>query len=158
MKLCLAILASITTLVACGTPGPDQTVTAVHITRTPGLFVLPPIDQTIIDRSVARQLAEDINSLPAFPKEPISCPNDFGTTYTLVFSTVSGGSWSAVISVLGCRTVKLSDGRTLWALNSPKVFTDLRSALGLAPDELIPQPCPAETPGSRCYPQPSPNA
>lgn len=158
MKQCLAILASITTLVACGGPGPDQTVTAVHITRTPGLFVLPPIDQTINNRSVAGQLAKDIDSLPAFPKGSTYCPIDFGTTYTLVFSTVSAGSWSAVISVLGCRTVKLSDGRTLWAINSPKVLTDLGSALGLAPDELTPLPCPAETPGSRCYPQPSPNA
>lgn len=161
MRQCLAVLASVVTLIACGGSGPSltpiQTVTGVHITRTPGLLVLPPIDKTITDRTVAGQLADDIHSLPAFPKGPVFCPIDFGTTYDLVFSTLSAGApWSAVVSVLGCRTVKLNDGQTLWAINSPKLFTDLGSALGLAPDELVPRPCPAETAGSRCYPQPSP--
>ena len=32
---------------------PDYTVVAVHVTRDPGLFVLPQIDQTLGDRDVA---------------------------------------------------------------------------------------------------------
>lgn len=127
----------------------------VRITRTPGLFVLPPLAQTITDRAIAGGLASDIESLPVFPSGIVSCPVDFGTSYTLAFSTAGGGAWSAVISVLGCRRVKLSDGRVLSALNASKLFADLGGALDLAPDELIPRPCDGATVGTRCYPQPS---
>jgi len=46
---------------AAGTP--DYTVVAVHITRDPGLFVIPQIDKTIADRDVAATLAGDIEAL-----------------------------------------------------------------------------------------------
>jgi len=131
----------------------DYTVVAVHITRDPGLFVLPQVDQTITNRDVAATLAGDIEALPAFPPRIISCPVDFGTSYTLLFNTTSTRHWSATVSAQGCRTVRLSDGRTLWALLTPKLFADLGAALGLAPDELIPRPCVGVASGSRCYPQ-----
>jgi len=78
----------------------DHTVVAVHITRDPGLFVVAQIDQMITNRNVAGRLAGDIEALPPFPKRAMACPNDFGTTYDLTFSTVIGGGWSAVVSVL----------------------------------------------------------
>lgn len=134
------------------TAGLDRAVIAVHITRDPGLFVVPEIDPTITNRDVAGTLAGDIEALPPFPKGAIMCPADFGTTYDLTFSTDSGARWSAVLSALGCRGVDLSNGRTLWAYDASKLFTDLGSALGLAPDELIPRPCPGAAPDSRCYP------
>ena len=135
----------------------DHTVVAVHITRDPGLLVVPQVDQTITDRNVAGRLAGDIEALPPFPKGGMICPNEIGTTYDLTFSTVSGGSWSAVVSVLGCRGVNLSNGRILWAYNANMLFTDFGAALGLASDELIPHVCPPPTPDTRCYSQPTPS-
>ena len=133
----------------------DATVIAVHITREPGLLVVPQIDQRITNRHVAGTLAGDIEALPPFPKGAIMCPADFGTTYDLAFSAGTGGSWSAIVSVLGCREVNLSNGPNLWAYNANKLFTDLGAALGLAPDELIPHVCPPPVSSSRCYPQPT---
>jgi len=136
----------------------DYAVVAVRVTRDPGLLVIPKIDQTIADRNVAAKLAGDIEALPPFLNGALMCSNDFGTTYDLTFSTVTGASWSAVVSVLGCRGVNLSNGRRLWAHNANRLFTDLGAALGLAPDELIPHVCPPPAPGSRCYSQPTPPA
>jgi len=133
----------------------DYTVVAVHISRDPGLLVVPQIDQTITNRDVAATLAGDIEGLPAFPPGFISCPVDFGTRYILTFSTVTGQIWSARVSAQGCRGVKLSDGRTLWALPATKLFADLGTALRLAPDEVVPRPCSGAAPGSICYPQPT---
>jgi len=120
--------------------------------------VVSRIDRTIANRNVAGTLAGDVEALPPFPKGAIMCPADFGTTYDLAFSTVTGGSWSAVVSVLGCTGVNLSNGRRLWAYDARMLFTDLGAALGLAPDELIPRACPPPTPGSRCYAQPTARA
>src|SRR5438045_3293268 len=65
----------------------DPTVVSVHITRDPGLVVVPPVDRTISDRDVAGTLAGDIEGLPPFPNGGFMCPIDFGTSYSLVFST-----------------------------------------------------------------------
>ena len=135
---------------------PDPAITAVHITRNPGLFVLPEIDKSITDRAVAGALAGDIEALPAFPDGAFLCPIDFGTTYDLTFSTVSRSSWSAVVSVKGCQGVTLSEGRVRRAFGAVKLFNDLGAALGLAPDELVPMPCPPPAPGAHCYAQPVP--
>jgi hypothetical protein len=54
-------------------------------------------------------------TLEMFPSGSMVCPIDFGTTYTFAFSTISSHSWTAVLSVLGCQSVKLSDGRVLRA-------------------------------------------
>jgi hypothetical protein len=134
---------------------PDYTVVAVHITRDPGLLVIPQIDETIADRDVAATLAGDIEALPPFPPRVISCPVDFGTSYSLTFSTTRAQHWSATLSAQGCHAVRLSDGRVLWALLATKLFADLGAALGMAPDELIPRPCTGVAPGSRCYAQPT---
>jgi hypothetical protein len=136
----------------------DHAVVAVHITRDPGLVVVPTVNQTITNRGVAGKLASDIEALPAFPKGAFVCPIDFGTSYSLMFSTTSGGHWSATVFVLGCQPVKLSDSRTLWAMNATQLFADLGAALGLAPDELIPRPCPAAQSDTRCFPQPTPSS
>lgn len=148
----LAIVAALACVaIACDSQPQHVDASSVHITRNPGLVVVPKLDRTITDAAIATQLANDIQNLPAFPNGAMNCPVDFGTTYSLAFSS----GWSAVASVQGCQTVKLSDGRTLWAWNATKLFTDLGSALGLAQDELIPIPCPAALAGTRCYPQPS---
>jgi len=94
--------------------------------RQPGLVVVPPLDRSITDKDVAAQLAADITGLPAFPSGSMMCPIDFDTTYTLVFSTTSSHSWSAVLSVLGCQSVKLNDGRVLWAVHATKLFAGPR--------------------------------
>jgi hypothetical protein len=127
-------------------------LTAVHIVRTPGLFILPPLDETITNHATAEKLAEKILALPPMPKGIFNCPVDFGTSYALTFEA-SGGVWTASVSVKGCTVVSLSDGRNLWAIRSPQFFPYLAAVLDLTQDELFPMPCPG-TEGSGCYPQP----
>lgn len=161
LGLLFALIAS-TVLVGCGTAGLGRNTAvdvagtvepSVGITRTPGLFILPALDQTITDPATVNRLKADIARLPAFPSGAIACPVDFGTSYKLVFKVDSVPTETAVISAEGCRGVTLGDGRVLWALSSPSLFADLGAALGLTPDQLQPLPCPA--PGRTvCYAQP----
>ena len=130
---------------------------SVRITRTPGLFILPALDQTIADLGTVARLRADIVRLPPFPAGTIACPADFGTSYKLVFEDRGQPALTAVISAQGCRGVTLSDGRVLWALSSPSLDTDLGAALGLTQDQLIPFPCPPPQ-GTVCYQQPSPRS
>src|SRR5207302_7953578 len=141
--------------ITCTGQPTDDSVISVHVMRQPGFGVVPPLDRSITDKHVAAQLAADITGLPAFPSGSMMCPIDSDTRYTLVFSSVSSHSWSAVLSVLGCQSVKLNDGRVLWAVHATKLFADLGEALGLAPDDLVPRPCNSALPATRCYPQPS---
>ena len=130
---------------------------SVRITRNPGLFILPALDQTITDTGTVARLRADIDRLPPLPAGVMSCPIDFGTTYTLMFKGSGQPLLTAVLAAQGCRVVKLSDGRVLWAVSSTSLYTDLGAALGLTQDELIPFPCPA--PGrSVCYQQPTPKS
>jgi hypothetical protein len=128
---------------------------SLQITRSPGLFILPPVNRAISDPAVISRLTADINQLRGFPAGVTSCPIDFGTSYQLVLRSDGKPGLTAVISAQGCKGVKLGNGRELWAATSPKLFTDLGAALGLARDELIPFPCPPIT-GTVCYPQPTP--
>jgi hypothetical protein len=141
-------------LLGAGNVSAGSANTTLQITRTPGLFILPALDQTIADPSTINRLQADIDHLPAFPPGAFSCPIDFGTTYKLIFKLEGAPTETAVISVLGCRGVTLGDGRALWAMSSPTLFTDLGAALGLTPDELAPLPCPGPH-GTVCYAQPS---
>lgn len=160
MMRAVAVAGIFAMLVAgCGAAvlGTTPTDPSVRITRTPGLLILPPLDQTITDAATVVRLWADIEGLPTFPAGTISCPIDFGTSYTLTFNDPGQPALMAVISALGCRPVKLSDGRVLWALDSPSLYSDLGSALELSPDELIPVPCtgPHRT---VCYQQPAPRS
>ncbi|MHB8488789.1 MAG: hypothetical protein ACYDCS_07670 [Candidatus Dormibacteria bacterium] len=130
---------------------------SVRVTRTPGLFILPALAVTITDPSMVNELLDDIRRLPPMPAGVMSCPVDFGTSYTLQFRSSGTRALTAVIAAQGCREVQMSDGRLLWAATSPSLFFDLGTALHLTQDELIPSPCPPRS-GSICYPQPSPAA
>ncbi len=140
------VLVGLFGLLACGTTSSGASVVSVRVTRQAGLVVVPALDQTVSDPGTAQQLATDVLALPRFQPGGYLCPVDFGTTYTLLFSTRTPYRWSAVVSVLGCQTVKLSDGRVLRAANTSKLYADLGAALGLPPDELVPRPCPSEAP------------
>ncbi len=136
---------------------PTTTVvtTSVRITRTPGLYILPQIDRTITDAAVAARLAMDIEQLPLAPSGPVSCPADFGTSYTLTFNVPGASAWTAIVHVTGCLLVTLSDGPARSAPTSTSLYTDLGAALGLVQDELDPRPCPVP-PGEHCYAQATP--
>jgi hypothetical protein len=154
LGLLIAVLAS-----GCGTARLVDSATdaSVRITRTPGLFILPPLAVTITDPATVARLLDDINTLPPFPTGTFSCPIDFGTSYTLAFGAGAVPQLTAVISAQGCRGVRLSDRRSLGALNSPPLFADLGTALHLTQAALIPYPCPPPS-GTLCYTQPSPAA
>ena len=86
-------------LAGCGIAvlGTTSTDPSVRITRTPGLFILPRLDQTITDSGTVARLRADIDRLPAFPAGAISCPVDFGTSYTLVFNDPGQPALRAVV-------------------------------------------------------------
>lgn len=150
-----------TLLSACNEPSTTSTrspsaiasisasATAVRVTRDPGSFVMPQLDRTITNQQTVRRLATDILALQAVPSGTAHCPADFGTTYTLRFT--GGAPWSALVDVLGCGTVQLSDGRNLWSLTTPSFETDLAAALDLSTSDFSPIPCMAGQ--TRCYPQ-----
>lgn len=129
--------------------GSDQT--EVHVTRAPGLLVLPALDLTITDPTLAARLATDIRNLPVAPSV---CAGgvDYGTSYSLTFASSGTPSWTAVIQVFGCDEVTLSSGPVL-QVRSPALWADLAQALDLTSDELRPLPCggPGLTRDSVCY-------
>jgi hypothetical protein len=132
---------------------PDSTGTvSVRIARDPGHLQLPPLDRTISDTSVAERLAADILKMPSFPAGVMYCPVDFGTSYTLAFTTKAPDTWTARVDVLGCHKVTLSNGHVSWAVGASQFMIDLKTALGLRSDELVPRPCPQPT-NTRCYEQ-----
>ena len=154
LGLLLAVVAS-----GCGTARlvDSPAATSVRITRTPGLFILAPLAVTITDPATVGRLLDDIDKLPQFPAGALSCPIDFGTSYTLAFGADAVPQLTAVISAQGCRGVRMSDRRSLWASNSPSLFADLGAVLHLTQAALIPYPCPPRS-GTLCYPQPSPSS
>jgi hypothetical protein len=156
LSLCLLIAVLAT---GCGTARlvDSPAATTLRITRTPGLFILLPLAVTITYPATVARLLDDINTLPPFPAGTFSCPIDFGTSYTLTFRSAASPKLTAVISAQGCRGIRLSDRRSLWAGNSPSLFADLGAALHLTQAALIPYPCPPPS-GTLCYPQPSPAA
>jgi hypothetical protein len=135
---------------------------SVHVVRTPGLLVLPQVDRTITDRVVAGRLADDIRGLRPWAIEvpnsrdvAVSCPMDYGTSYTLTFTSPGSASWTATIGILGCSLVSIPGWPTLLDFGATPLLDDLGTALGLSPDELVPVACGGPVwPGHRCYPQP----
>ena len=76
----MVVAALLAALAGCGGAASRM---SVRITRTPGLFILPTVDQTITDSPTANGLASDIEALPPFPRETMNCPIDFGTSLSL---------------------------------------------------------------------------
>ena len=118
---------------------------AVEIVRTPGSLLLAPLARTVTDSSLADQLATEVRSLPTQPS-PWHCPNDYGTLYTLTFVT-PGANWTAHVDAQGCQTVQIGGGPKLTAANSPRLWNDLATALGLTALEVDPTLCPGMKPG-----------
>lgn len=74
--------------------------------------------QTVIitDEKRVKQLYNEINALPIMPPGTYNCPKDNGTTYILDFYNKSILLLQAVVDPTGCRTVRLGNGKTKWAL------------------------------------------
>jgi hypothetical protein len=134
-----------------GTSG-SSAPTQVHIVRTPGLLVLPPVNVAISDSATAARLASDIRGLP---NEPTFCigGGGFGTSYTLTFAGPGTTTWTATIEVGGCDSIDVSNGPVLSAANAPNLWSDLGSALGLTSDEVNPAECGGPLPPgyTHCY-------
>jgi hypothetical protein len=125
----------------------------VHITRSPGLLVLPILDRTIGDPALVARLATDIRTLPAAPTFCRGGPS-YDTSYTLTFMSPPSPIWIATIQVFGCDEVNIGNG-SLRQVRSPALWSDLAQALDLTSDELRPLPCvsPGLTNAVVCYPE-----
>ena len=126
-------------------------VDEVHVTRAPGLLVLPALDLTITDPALAARLATDIRSLPLAPSVCVGGA-DYGTSYSLTFASPGTPTWTAVIQVFGCDEVTISNGPAR-QVRSPALWAHLAQTLDLTSDELRPLPCggPGLTKSSVCY-------
>ena len=98
----------------------------------------PNVDVTVTGDAARAVFATTI-ALPQMPSEPISCPIDFGITYTIEFSAHGQRMVEATIEPSGCQQVSLStaDG-TDWAATDAAYWPTLASDLGIPEAKIYP--------------------
>lgn len=101
---------------------------------------LPPLERTITDAAVVRQLYADLRNLPPFPKGTVNCPADFGVSYTVVFRDGAHIDLSAKLDGSGCKAVWINgktyssdgpSGRAFWALLGKTLHLTPRQLAGV---------------------------
>lgn len=121
-------------------PAPGAAAQAqVRIVRFPGSLALPPLDRAIRNATLVAALADDIKSLPVFPHDE-RCAADFGTYYSLTFTSAGASPWTATVDAEGCEIVQVPGQPATWAVNAPRLWSDLADALGINPRKLPPWP------------------
>lgn len=94
---------------------------------------------TILDVSTARQLYSDLRSLGLFPSEAMHCPMDTGVIYTLTFKSGDKVVLVAKADPIGCQSITLSTGQTLWGVGQvgKPFWTLLAKSIGLPDDSYL---------------------
>jgi hypothetical protein len=89
------------------------------------------------DPAMVSKLVHDVNALPAFPSEIMSCPSDDGSHFTLEFAYADGTSTSVTVEATGCSGVYIggSNHAVAWTRTAP-AFLDTLNGL-LAPDSVL---------------------
>lgn len=113
-------------LASCGQQsvgsGAVGSVTSVRIARVNTLPAnhIPPFQATSYDAAAARSLAHTVETLPAFPSGPISCPNDIGESYTLTFLSGSSVVMTATVNATGCQGLNITgESQARWTATGP---------------------------------------
>ncbi len=127
----------VTAVRVCSDPGG---VTAVRVTRIPGLSQLGPGKPlpsrapaiTIAERGRAVALARAICALPEMPRGVMSCPVDVGGGFLLVFSAGEVRLPAVTIRSSGCESVLgASLGRPRWIPASPGFWVTFSRLTGI---------------------------
>jgi hypothetical protein len=98
------------------------------IERYGGLNDYPPFRllgrATLSDLKAITQIASQLNSLPAYPCEPIFCPSDDGSHFDIVFDYEDGVSTAVKVGAQGCQAVYVggSPDPVAWAIGSPSLL------------------------------------
>ena len=76
-------------------------------TRPPGLHVreVLPAGLTITDHATVRQLATLLCALPTVPPGRMTCPNDMGASYRVLFTAGRRSFDEVTVELSGCRVV-----------------------------------------------------
>jgi len=88
-------------------PAPD----AVRIVKSGGdsnTFFNPSVNTLIQNPQVVTYLFEDLQQMALVRSGPHSCPNDFGTTYTLTFFHGNSKVLTVVADPTGCRDISMN--------------------------------------------------
>jgi hypothetical protein len=80
------------------------------------------------DRALVNELVSEVNALPAFPNEVMSCRADDGSYFVLVFTYASGPATSVKAEATGCGGVYLggSNRAVAWTATTPAFLETLR--------------------------------
>lgn len=90
--------------------------TSVQMARSPKTVLTTAFKpRDITNRQTVSTLYRDIRALKPFPPGPISCPLDRGIDYILKFHRGRRVVLTAKADPTGCREIRLSTGRDLWA-------------------------------------------
>ncbi|WAH39031.1 hypothetical protein [Alicyclobacillus dauci] len=97
---------------------------------------LEALDLTISNEPTVRQLYSDLRSLRQFPHGNMSCPNDTGVEYKLIFKSGKKVVLVAQADPTGCQAIKLSNGQTLWGVEQvgKPFWTRLAQSIGYPND------------------------
>lgn len=89
------------------------------------------------DPAFVSKLVHDLNALPAFPSEIMSCPSDDGSRFVLEFAYAGGASTSVTVEATGCSGVYIggSNQAVAWTRTTP-AFLDTLTGL-LAPASVL---------------------
>ncbi len=80
-------------------------------------------------------LVQELNALPPFPADPMSCPLDDGSYYVIALHYPAGGDATIKADAQGCQALFLSDSKqpAAWAAKAPGFIPLLAGLLGEVP-------------------------
>jgi hypothetical protein len=83
------------------------------------------------DPTLISKLVHDLNALPAFPNELMSCPSNDGSHFALEFAFADGTRTSVTVEATGCSGVYLggSNQAVAWTRTAPAFLDTLNGLL-----------------------------
>jgi hypothetical protein len=80
------------------------------------------------DPVMVSKLVHDLNALPAFPNEIMSCPSDDGSHFVLEFAYANGTSTRVTVEATGCSGVYIggSNHAVAWTRTAPAFLETLK--------------------------------
>ncbi len=103
----------------------------------------PAVHVTLSDVARAQSVYTATLALPAMPGGIMSCPADFGVSYTLTFRDASGALvMTATLDPDGCEEVSVvgaaGAGPTLWTATDTSYWSTLAATLGIDEASIYP--------------------